>query len=148
MKTCFKCGVSKDLGAFYKHSQMADGHLNKCIDCTKRDARTHRIVNAESVRERDRLRGRRPSRALDRAQRNERWGAAHPQKKAAHVAVNNAVRDGRLARLPCAFCGARDNLEAHHHDYAKPLDVTWLCRPCHRRFHALESMATYREDAA
>ena len=81
-------------------------------------------------------------------ERNRAYQADNPEKRAAHVAANNALRDGRIVKLPCAFCGASDNLEAHHHDYSKPLDVTWLCRPCHRRFHALERMATYDRDAA
>lgn len=39
-KKCFKCGKVKDIELFYKHSKMKDGHLNKCIECSKKDCKT------------------------------------------------------------------------------------------------------------
>jgi hypothetical protein len=51
------------------------------------------------------------------------------------VAVNNAVRDGRLVRKPFEGCGTTIRVEAHHDDYAKPLEVRWFCRTCHRAEH-------------
>lgn len=40
MKNCFKCNIAKPLDKFYKHKGMQDGHLNKCIECTKKDNKT------------------------------------------------------------------------------------------------------------
>lgn len=39
MKKCFKCQKEKQLNEFYVHARMKDGHLNKCKDCAKKDAK-------------------------------------------------------------------------------------------------------------
>jgi ribosomal protein S27AE len=52
-----------------------------------------------------------------------------------HARVNYAVKAGRLQRNPaCERCG-KPSRDAHHDDYAKPLDVMWLCRSCHYARH-------------
>lgn len=143
IKKCFQCGETKMISQFYKHAQMGDGHLNKCKDCTRKYVRQHRLENADQVRAYDRKRSDLPHRRALRQRISEKYEAEFPDRKKAHTAVGNAIRDGKLIKGPCAFCGSTDRIHAHHHDYAKPLDVTWLCVPCHRRFHALEQMATY-----
>jgi len=35
----------------------------------------------------------------------------------------------------CECCGRRRILVAHHEDYFKPIDITWLCKPCHNNRH-------------
>ena len=43
MKKCFKCLTVKPLDDYYKHPQMGDGHLNKCKECAKQDAKVGRV---------------------------------------------------------------------------------------------------------
>ena len=54
----------------------------------------------------------------------------------AYGAVHRAVKSGRLIRPDrCPRCGRGGNVQAHHNDYSKPLDVKWLCPTCHRVTH-------------
>lgn len=39
----------------------------------------------------------------------------------------------KLVPQPCA-CGSTD-VEMHHADYTKPLQVQWMCRRCHLKLH-------------
>ena len=114
---------------------MSDGHLGKCKDCTKSDVRLHR-QDSENPREYDR---RRYHENKERREHThgvaKRWAEKYPERRAAQVAVSNAVRDGRIKRQPCENCG-EERVHGHHDDYAKPLDVRWLCARCHHRHHA------------
>jgi hypothetical protein len=61
-KTCFKCNTNQPLTEFYKHKQMADGYLNKCKSCTKKDVKENTAKNPEYYREYDKQRDQLPHR--------------------------------------------------------------------------------------
>lgn len=56
-----------------------------------------------------------------------------PKNSARHIS-KHAIESGKLVRQPCEKCGSEPT-EAHHDDYSKPLDVRWLCKPCHGQEH-------------
>lgn len=54
-------------------------------------------------------------------------------KQIARRRVNDAIKSGRMAKLPCQFPGCGDvKSQAHHKDYGKPLEVEWYCQRHHR----------------
>lgn len=132
-KQCFKCKTVKPFSDFYKHPRMADGHLNKCKECTKNDVGTHRGKNLEKIREYDRERG-----ARQTPEYRKYYISTYPRKYVAKNMVNNAVRDGKLDKPSnCETCSKQSKrLHGHHDDYAKPLEVRWLCAACHSQWHA------------
>ena len=129
-KTCFNCQRLLPLSDFYKHKQMKDGHLNKCKDCKRKDSTEHRWNNIEKIREYDRKRGSRQTPEYLKELRKK-----HPRKYKAQTMISNAIRDKKLLKEPCEICGTRKRIEAHHDDYAKPLNLRWLCSSHHKQWH-------------
>ena len=134
MKTCFKCNVQKPLTEFYKHPAMADGYLNKCKSCNKTDSLEHRNANIKKVRAYDRERSKHPHRVELHKEQTKMWRSADKRRNQCHNAVARAIKSGELTRLPCIRCGETKSL-AHHENYDEPLNVVWLCQPCHKQRH-------------
>ena len=70
-----------------------------------------------------------------------RGGKSEGQRRAGHI-VDKAIQKGVIVRMPCEICGdsgsmsdGRSNIQAHHDDYNKPLDVRWLCQKHHHEWH-------------
>ena len=133
-KECFKCKAVKPLEEFYKHPKMPDGHVNKCKECNKNDVTANRNKNIERVRAYDRERAKNPDRRQANLEINRAWREEDTRRSVAHRAVARAIHNGSLVRIPCIRCGEQKSL-AHHEDYDKPLDVMWLCQPCHKQRH-------------
>lgn len=140
-KKCKKCGEDKNLSDFYAKETNSDGFNHQCKECVKARAAKHRQDNLDAIQAYDRDRNRTEKRkALSAAirprykEKATEWGRAwrkrNPEKYAAHNKLNNAVRDGKLIKGACEVCGEPE-VEAHHDDYAKPLDVRWLCPKHH-----------------
>jgi hypothetical protein len=124
VKQCFRCLEEKPLIEFYKHSMMADGHLNKCKPCTRADTRANRASRVEYYREYDRKRG---------------FRVYDEKKVAARAALWKLIKAGELRKPErCEQCGATGRTEGHHLDYNRPLLVEWLCKACHSQRHTKE----------
>ena len=148
-KKCFKCDITKPLSEFYRHPQMGDGRLGKCKECAKADVQENRLIHLDYYKEYDRGRANIPSRVLGRMKYSKseagkksvklskkKWLANNTVKRAAHILVGNSVRDGKIMKpKKCSVCGLTRRIHGHHDDYAKPLDVRWLCSACHTKWH-------------
>jgi len=64
------------------------------------------------------------------------------KKRVQHI-VEKAIKKGALVNPnKCSACESenvfkdgRSGIQAHHCDYDNPLDVMWLCQPCHHNWH-------------
>ncbi len=58
------------------------------------------------------------------------------QKKNARRAAADRKSRGKLVPPErCERCGEPGDLQMHHEDYSKPLEVVWLHLACHRALH-------------
>ena len=140
MAKCKVCGVT-DASLFYK------SNVSYCKPHWKERVKSNRAANSDHYKEHDRKRANLPHRVLARDEyqktdafavshlkANTRYRELHPDRTTARYATNNAIRDGRLAKMPCFMCGC-EQVEAHHADYSAPLDVVWLCVTHHKEVH-------------
>jgi len=117
-RVCPRCGLTKPIEEFAKDRHAPLGRAYRCRVC---DRIRHLVYEATRAR---------PYRYHD----SMRYKKKFPDRTSAHRAVQREVRAGRLVPQPCQWCGAVP-AQAHHGDYAKPLEIEWLCHSCHRHAH-------------
>jgi ribosomal protein S27AE len=143
MKTCKKCSVQKLNDDFYNKDTT-------CKECRKKLVKENRLKNLDYYLEYDRQRGNLLKRVEARAKYSQteagkkalqkakdKYREKNLIKRAAHVLVGNAVRDGKITKpSSCENCGKESTIiHGHHDDYAYPLQVRWLCSQCHGAWH-------------
>lgn len=138
MRVCTKCLVDKDFSDFHK---KGSGYRSICKDCRKLENPVNRVRSRKWYRNNH-------ERALqsnkDWKQNHKKemmeyknnWRSRNKKKALAHWAVSNALRSGKLLKQPCESCGSSD-VQAHHQDYDRQLDVSWLCDYHHKERHGV-----------
>lgn len=126
-KECRRCGATKAASEFYAKREARDGLQPYCKSCT----RAAKIIWRQQASEKHLA-----IEARYRAKRGPRRSTS-AEKLSAYYAVDRAVKSGELVKAEaCERCGeSGTTLVGHHEDYGRPLDVIWLCRGCHRRYH-------------
>jgi len=149
-KPCICCQEIKPLSDFHKHSQMKDGHINKCKSCIC--AYSREWGKSKAGRESDRKyrhskKGKISRRRYNvsykrreaRIRHGKRYYPTHQAETKARAQIMIAVRSGKMPRpdtLLCVRCNKKAK-EYHHPSYAceHRLDVIAVCIKCHNFFH-------------
>jgi hypothetical protein len=132
-KRCSKCKKMLPLVSFSKCKAARDGRAWRCLECNRTYLREARalLTLKERVKYQEDLdfRKRKIARCME-------YQRKYPERYKARRAVMVSVRKGALTKpVACEDCGVAKNVQAHHEDYAKPLEVEWLCSVCHGKRH-------------
>lgn len=124
MKTCTSCFILQDDLNFYIDKRLKDRRRSKCKNCMSLIRKKYRLTLAFKLSH---------QKAKRKYNKKPEVRAKNYARKALHLALKNKV----LYKEPCQVCN-NPVVEGHHHDYSKPLKVTWLCKIHHREVHNKE----------
>ncbi len=157
-KVCHICKIEKLPTQFYKAKNGCKRGLGSyCKPCAKKKAKEWVLENPDRSRENlarwqreNRSRARELGRRwktrnpitkdeMNRLQRN--WRTNNSNKARANQILQGMVSAGKIKKPKnCEDCNKnvpRNILHGHHEDYSKPLEVNWLCPPCHGDKHRI-----------
>lgn len=136
MRVCSLCGQFKSPSEFYSKGGRINQLERRCKPCF--NMRNAQSVSAVTKKMKDRLD---PSQARS-PRKSNRCGQDH-LKSLARQRLGTAIKRGLILKpATCSVCGiapepaidGRSQIQGHHYrGYDKPLDVQWLCVPCHRK---------------
>lgn len=147
-KICRKCAISKPISEFSKDSKQEDKKNKECRACIADRWKAHKEKDPERQVKRWRKYADANNEKLKQKSKDYRKFSKDQEREyrkqykidyAPKIDAKNAVwshlMTGRMIKMPCEVCGST-KADAHHDDYAKPLDVRWLCRKHHSAWHS------------
>ena len=140
LKKCSECGRMLPISEFNKNRNSRDGLQDRCRDCfsayNKRRYQEKRDRTRKDVHDYQR-----DNKMNVYLSRQKTWDSREKHTKVEARRLSGAAVAAGIIDRPdhCQACGCSSEehrIEAHHDDYERPLDVIWLCTPCHRRADA------------
>jgi len=133
---CRKCK-----GEFHPSEYQITKYNHMCQRCNRDHNREYNRINRDKLIARRRKYNTSKLGRISSVRRIKKYRNKYPEKYHATIKVGVALRNGSLVRKSCEGCGGK-KVHAHHDDYKKPLDVRWLCQPCHWKFHNSKKVAS------
>lgn len=153
MKVCQVCRVSKELEQFHADKRGSQGRSNRCRSCASEYAKVYYSLNKEQIKATSReyrgsnagnikrkikewlsTEGGKAKTAAVKKKHRQKYPDRHTARKLLRLAVKSGdVVRGEVCETP--GCSSAAGLEGHHVDYTRPLQVVWLCKPCHTAVH-------------
>jgi hypothetical protein len=137
-KRCAGCRKRFPLERFPRHGNSRDGRRRHCRACLLAGRHQPR-ADTPALRAAREARQARAAWISSHRRATARHVERHPEQAAAGKALRAAVKRGEVAkadRCQARGCSSSKSIEAHHHNYQRPLEILWLCAACHRRGHA------------
>ena len=144
MKYCAGCNADRDDSLFGRDASKEDGMTHKCRACNAAYQKARRVAAAASMPVSWKKKTANMAEYMKEwkkanpgyvTQKKKEWYAKNRDRLRVREAVKYALKSGKLVKTACHVCG-KDNVEGHHPDYSRPLDVVWLCREHHLQIHS------------
>ena len=132
-RICTLCNLLKPFSEF-NWDKRYNIPFSRCKQCFNEKCKQYRDSKLGKITHKKWIKSERGKQV--RKQAFNIWKTKYPDRRKAVYYVKNAIRDGKLKRLPCEKCG-NPKSQAHHFSYSKEnwLNVIWLCKKHHTQVH-------------
>jgi 5-methylcytosine-specific restriction endonuclease McrA len=153
MKTCTKCGETKELTEFHRNKQSKDGRRPNCKVCARAQVKQIEDGKREELREyhrkyreknKDKIREHGCKYYQNNKDRIKKYRKENRDKLRTYSARRRDVTLSSewrriISRMPCYYCGTSDTSLKYHVDHRVPVakggDDSWVnlvraCEPC------------------